>query len=593
MHAFALLCAASFAGTTSALRGHKNRKPSQAQVLTPADGDEYVRALTTINRFCPVRCASEIVQPASTAELAGWIRGNIGKPFTVKGGGHSYGCQSVPQDGGTMIHTGKLNQARVIKRADGTSFLRTGTGLSFDQVVPRLQKMGYSVPHGECLTVGMGGWNFNVGQHPELKNFDNEWGYNGKAFLSKATFVDYDGTIFTVDKNGLTLVELGNSSWLAWQAKAVKTSAAAAAMWLGSVVMNEIDIVAVSNEMRVFKAYGASLAIATEMELELIPKPEPAFIQVNYGMNDILDEAGGKGKQLMQAIYDVVADATNKKIDCGIFYADNYFPGTKEGCVALKCADWESPTGENVKLAAPAGYRFFGPKKSGFLFWSMDSYGKGWVPVWHAEKVDQFERAVGPEKYRNYLRILQNGDEFGPNPCDSCTSELMYMEKPVRHAHIMFDNLCSARRANQDACSAFVLRNKDAFNGDRDILYKQNLPSCATNPKWKGEIAEYMSGAYLIAQSLKKCWDSRGVVDFWLGIGHKSNADSCEATKAQDVGATCKRHGIGPDDLVEAELQYVRSKCPMFESFTDFDSQNNQCSDYIYNAATPLPLTVL
>jgi len=595
MRILSLVC---LAGIVGAMR-HRHRRSrserkSTAKVLTPADGDEYVRALSTINRFCPVRCASEIVQPANTKELAGWMRANIGRPFTLKGGGHSYGCQSVPKDGEAMIHTGQLKDARVFRRPDGTAYLRAGTGLTFDEVVPRLAKMGYSMPHGECLTVGVGGWNFNVGQHPELKNFDNEWGYNGSAFLTKATFVDYDGTIFTVDRTGITLVELGNISRIAWELKALNTKTAAAAMWAGQAIMNEIDIVAVSNIMRVFKAYGASLAIATEIEVELVPKPEPGFFGVVYGVNDILDERDGRGKKLMQDIVDVVINSgADPRIDCGIFYADGYFPGTLEGALALKCADWSSRSGASLRTVVPAGYRQFAPKKSGFLFWSRDSYGKGWVPAWHAEKVPGFQQAGGAEKYRDYIRSLDRGDKYGPNPCDSCSSELMFMLKPVRNAHIMFDNLCSASRDNQNECSAFVLRIKEEFLGEREILYKQNLPSCATNRKWKGQVAEYMSGAYLIAQALKRDWDHRGVVDFWLGVGHEGNGGSCEATHTQAVGATCQQNGITPEDLVEAELDYVRGKCPAFESYENFDDQNNKCSDYIYDVATPLPLTIL
>merc|ERR1712238_390888 len=125
------------------------------------------------------------------------------------------------------------------------------------------------------------------------------------------------------------------------------------------------------------------------------------------------------------------------------------------------------------------GYRQFKPKKSGFLFWSRDSYGKGWVPAWHAENVPDFRQSGGAEKYRDYLRALERGDQHGPNPCDSCSSELMFMvQRPIRKRVIMFDNLCSASRHNQNECSDFVLRIKEEFLGDREILYKQNLPSC-------------------------------------------------------------------------------------------------------------------
>jgi len=575
-------------GVASAFRYRPRKVVGAARVLTPADGDEYISALSTINRFCPVRCASHIVQPSSTRELAGWMRANAGTPFTLKGGGHSYACQSVPKDGGVLIHTGKLNQATVFKREDGSSFARTGPGLSFDQVIPRLAKMNYSMPHGECLTVGLGGWNFNIGQHPELKNFDNKWGYDGKPFLTKVTFVDYDGTIFTVDKKGINLVELGNTTRLRWQAKANKAILASAAMWLGTNLTNGIQIPAVHNVMRVFQTYGASLAIATELEIELVPKSEPGFFQVTYKISDLLDDI--KGKQLMQDLYEVVAQAgPDPDLDCGIFYVSHYFEGSKEGAIALKCADWVSRSGDTVKSYAPPGYAHFGAKKSGFLFWSFDSYGKGWLPNWHAEPVDVFEKSNGPELYRDHLRKLESSD----NPCDSCASELMFMSKAYTTSNIMFDNLCSADLSKQTACTAYMLESKATFMGSRAKIYKQNLPSCVANPDWKNEIVEYRGGANLIAQSIKRDWDPKGVVNFWLGVGHAENGASCDAAERQDVGNTCKIHGITAETMVQAERSYVRSRCPEFDSYDTFDSQNNKCSNQLYEKAEPLPFVAL
>jgi len=590
MRSFVLFNALVLGCITSAVRVQRRTAARKAaRVLTPADSKAYVDALSTTNRFCPVRCASKIVQPSSAKELADWIRANNETKFTVKGGGHSYSCQSVPEDGGVMVHTGQLKDARVFRRPNGTAFVRAGAGLTFDELIPRLAKMGYSMPHGECLTVGLGGWLLNLGQHPELKNYDNAWGYgDGNPFLIKATFVDYTGSIFTIDKDGIHLVELGQTSWLEWNARALKTKTLAATLWAGTFLA-KVDIVAVSNVMRIFNMYGASLAIATEFEIELIPKPEPGFFQVTYSMSDLLDEAGGRGAQLMQALFDVVANGgPDPDLDCGIFYASHYFQGSKEGAVALKCADWASPTGASIRRVAPPGFREFGPKASGFLFWTKDSPGKGWVPLWNYEDLEQFVQADGVEKYRDYLRKID-----GPNPCDACSSELMFMLKPSRTANVMFDNFCTATQSNQDACSAFVLQLKESFLGDRNVGYKQNLPSCHANPDWKSDVVEYASGASIIAGQLKFSWDRRKQVDFWLGIGHKGNGDLCAAAKVQEAGATCLQHGITSDDLVQAQLDDVRSKCPAWESYDDFGRQNNECSAYVYRTATPLPVTDL
>ena len=100
-------------------------------------------------------------------------------------------------------------------------------------------------------------------------------------------------------------MELGQTSRLEWEARALKTKTLAATLWAGTFLAN-VDIVAVSSVVRIFNMYGASLAIATEFEIELIPKPEPGFFQVTYGISDLRDKAGGRGKQLMQAMCDAV-----------------------------------------------------------------------------------------------------------------------------------------------------------------------------------------------------------------------------------------------------------------------------------------------
>jgi len=569
--------------------------PQAATILRPGDHSNrqaYVHALSNTNRFCPTRCPSEIVQPENAAQLAAWIRGNQDKSFVVKGGGHSYACQSVPMDGGVLIHTEQMNGIQVFRRPDGSAYVRAGAGLTFDQLVPRLAKVNYSMPHGECLTVGLAGWALNVGNHPELKNFDNKWGYDGKGFINKITMVSYAGSIFTVDKDGIDLVELGNESLTGWQARAFLTETTGLGIDYFSPEMSSSGPC-----MKVFKLFGANLAIATEFEIELIPKKEPGFFQVTYGVNDVLDDKGGRGAKLMKAIVDVVANAgTDPDLDCGIFYASDYYKGTKEGVVALKCTDWVSETGETIAKYAPPGYRELEPKKSGFAFWALNSYGKGWIPSWHVEDLAIFLEKNGAEKYREFLRAMEEGDELGPNPCDECTSELMYMSKPSTTENFMFDNFCVGRPANQDICSAFVFRSKGRFVDDRAdtpgaVTYKQNLPDCKADPDWRSNMVEYGAGggaAWFAGAALKAAWDGGAKVKFWAGLAERDdlpNAATCEAAQVQPAGATCVQNGITAEDLAKAELAKVDQKCPAHKSYANYDDQNSLCSSYIYDVA--------
>lgn len=92
-----------------------------------------------------------------------------------------------------------------MKRSDGTAFARLGSGLNFQDIIPQLNKMGYMMPHGECITVGLGGYLLNNGNHPESQNYERI--YNERPYLSKITGVDYDGNVFAIDKTGLTYVQ--------------------------------------------------------------------------------------------------------------------------------------------------------------------------------------------------------------------------------------------------------------------------------------------------------------------------------------------------------------------------------------------------
>jgi len=259
--------------------------------------------------------------------------------------------------------------------------------------------------------------------------------------------------------------------------------------------------------------------------------------------------------------------------------------------VALKCTDWVSDKGETVAKYAPPGYRDLEPKKSGFAFWALNGYGKGWIPSWHAEELPPFLENNGSEKYRDFLRAMEEGDEWGPNPCDACSSELMYMK--MAQESVMFDNFCVGTQANQDACSAFVFRSKGRFLQGRpdSVSSKQNLPDCKADPDWKKNLAEYGAGggaAWAVGTALKWSWDGDAKVKFWLGLGERDdlpNSATCEAAQVQPAGATCVQNGITAEDLSQAELAKVGQKCPAHKSYVDYDDQNNLCSSYMYDVA--------
>lgn len=561
--------------TSSALLALATVSSATARILSPTD-DDYVAALATTNRFCPVQCATEIFQPESTADLAAWMRTERSKHnhITVKGSGHSYGCQSVPRDGGMMIHTALLNKAEVVKRANGTAFARLGAGLNFQDVVPQLNSMGYLMPHGECITVGLAGYHLNTGGHPETDNWSRFYG--DQPFLSKMTAVDYDGNVFTIDDKGLTYLDPSpNMDASARNVRKELTQALGDQLELALAQGPSGVEPAASSTLRLMQNYGANLIVATEFEIELVPRSEPDYFLITYPVALVVADVN-----LVQALVDFMFGVDEEELSCGIVFMTDALPGNVDG-ISLKCMDWQGRGRAFLAQQVPVGYKSLKRVPySGFFVWNKDSYGLGWTPQFFVEPVALFNAASGVEKWRQIILAMSRPD----SPCTSCMLELN--RGPGLYYN---DMMCGAEGAGQDQCSDFTYEQQASLLGERPNFYKRNLPSCRANPRWQPENLGY-GLLYPLAQQLKQAWDSGGVVDFWLGINHEDNDKACEATHVQEIGATCKAHGITALDLVAAVRNDATSRCAKVYKYPSTTEQNTKCAMKWERCATSLKI---
>jgi len=549
-----------------------------SKTLYPSDGTKYIDALVTTNRFCPVRCAKEIFQPESTEDLADWMRTKRQnfQHITVKGGGHSYSCQSVPIDGQALIHTERLNKVEVVTRKDGTAFARLGAGLTTIDVVPGLQEMGYSMPHGQCLTVGLAGWLFNIGNHPETNVYDN---YYETPFLKKITGVDYDGNIVTIDKNGLSFVDSAPNT-----TEAMMTTRLQSTRKIANVLDSGVKAAGLSNypsesiEMRIMQYWGASLMVATEFEIELLTRKEPPYLAFLYDISLFRDN-----NDMLRELYNLIKYSDPEVIDCGLHFSQNFMEGGIDA-IGLQCVDFQDESGANARRMAPEGFSVVKTYQyGGFLAWNNDSYGTGWLPSFFAQPSKFFddEKFGGLERWRQGILKLSSAE----NPCSSCAYQMSYISNLDVN---MIDLLCSAPPEFQNECNSFALEINNAVINGLPKSYKQNLPFCEATTNRTDQLLEYTggtSGLYGLALQAKTVWDKNNVVDFWLGVGHEGQDDQCEATEPVDVGPTCAAHSITIDDLVEAERRAIVKRCPDFFEYDSMIGINVGCDQYLQKQA--------
>jgi len=123
-------------------------------------------------------------------------------PISVRSGGHSYTCNGIKQD---AIHLVMTNFNRIEEVNTGESETGKaawlGTGAIWGNVLRTLDPEHTSYPHGQCRSVGVGG--FLLGGGVNWLGTYNKYGYGAEGIV-KMNAVLADGSIVTVDKDRTT-----------------------------------------------------------------------------------------------------------------------------------------------------------------------------------------------------------------------------------------------------------------------------------------------------------------------------------------------------------------------------------------------------
>lgn len=118
--------------------------------------------------------------------------------LSVRSGGHSYTCSSLIPN---SIHVDlrDLNSVELIDNEvddhphpKETKLLKFGTGNTFEQLLEVADRKKYTFVHGECLTVGVGGYYLHGGVH--LSSLTNWYGW-GNESIRELEIVTADASV--------------------------------------------------------------------------------------------------------------------------------------------------------------------------------------------------------------------------------------------------------------------------------------------------------------------------------------------------------------------------------------------------------------
>jgi hypothetical protein len=474
--------------------------PLSISILTPGD-EGYAKAITTTNRFCHVRCPATVVQPENAAELAHWMRSDT-NPFTVKGGGHSYACQSVAADGGTLVDTSLLNDYEFVNMEDGTTQLKIGAGLRFIDVLPAVKEAGFSMPHGECSTVGIAGYILNNGDHPDLRNLDRLY---ETPYVKKIEGVTTRGSIIQVDEDGVTIVESSTTedpdSLQESLTQALTTLAEVAAAQEG-----DTHTAIAATELELVQQYGANMLVATTIWVELLAQPEPFFAHVIFDASEVL------AADILRDLF--YLDEDSDSVDCGIII-ETHYSADIEVALLVKCVDWDDQGGVNI-LNVFQDYSWsvnweMEETTSAYFLWHASSHGLGWVPRTYYVVLDE---AVDVAAI--VIEHLASLTE-----CANCFAEFNQYQFG---AHL--DYWCSDMPENKDRCVADTANMHERIEDSLGVSWwaDPHLPNCEgdTDDWWDftGVFSHYspiMSMSRNAARNIAEVWDEDDRLGFWMG----------------------------------------------------------------------------
>ena len=167
---------------------------------------EYRNSVKLANQRCEIYCPDIVLLPKTVFDITNVMRmvyftivnQNTSISVSVKGGGHSYTCQSMKNDG-ILVDMQNFDHIHV-----SGNVVNVGAGLVFKKVFKVLNKNDRTIIHGQCLDVGIVGFTIHGGVH--FGSLSNLYGL-GSDNLVGATMVMYNGSIVDVYTNNDNSVE--------------------------------------------------------------------------------------------------------------------------------------------------------------------------------------------------------------------------------------------------------------------------------------------------------------------------------------------------------------------------------------------------
>ena len=168
----------------------------------------YRKRKLTQNGWCSHISPDLIVVPKSTSDVANIVkisrRYNI--PLSVRSGGHSYICANIKNEG-IQIDTRRLNKVELISRhpfqPPGPALL-LGPGQTWGRVLKIIPPDRYTLIHGACTSVGVGG--YLIGGGAQASGTTQRFGF-GNFNVLQFTMVDAEGNIIKASEGNVTIID--------------------------------------------------------------------------------------------------------------------------------------------------------------------------------------------------------------------------------------------------------------------------------------------------------------------------------------------------------------------------------------------------
>ena len=160
------------------------------------------------NGLCNNRFPDLIVVPKSTRDVSAIVKisRKYNIPLSVRSGGHSYTCANIKPYG---IHV-DMRGLNKVEHTDRYPFnppgpaLRLGPGQTWERVLNLVPMDRYTYIHGQCTSVGVGG--YLLGGGFQATGTTQRLGF-GSFNVLQYTMVNADGDIMKISENNITVIE--------------------------------------------------------------------------------------------------------------------------------------------------------------------------------------------------------------------------------------------------------------------------------------------------------------------------------------------------------------------------------------------------